>query len=347
MAAERSFGFEVFHPRYLHLPSVGMRMQPNSLASAVLGELRQRDLGASAFDVVDAHYFYPDGVAAARVAEALQLPLVISARGSDINLIGDIPFARRRMLRAAQRAQALVAVSGALARKMTAMGMPEARLHVLRNGVDTVVFAPFPRLEARRRLKLDESGALVIGVGNLVPEKGWDLLIRAMSSLPTTTRLLIVGQGPLGKSLRALGEAVAPGRVQWRDNMTQPELRFAYAAADVLGLPSLREGWPNVLLECIACGTPVVAAAVGGVPEILRDDAPGKVVAQRTIAAWAASLASMIGAALAPERVRQYAHQFGWEQVVTRQCALYEDVVERWLSSGTCKLAAMKSSAHA
>ena len=85
----------MFHPRYLQLPGVGMRVQPDSLATAILRELRRRKLDASAFDVVDAHYFYPDGVAAARVAKALRLPLVISARGSDINLIGDMPFAAR------------------------------------------------------------------------------------------------------------------------------------------------------------------------------------------------------------------------------------------------------------
>ncbi|MEO8976172.1 MAG: glycosyltransferase [Casimicrobiaceae bacterium] len=346
LPVESSCGFEVFHPRYVQIPAVGMRIQPDSLAKAILGELRRRQLGADAFDVVDAHYFYPDGVAAARVAEVLRLPLVISARGSDINLIGDVSFARRRMVQAANRAQALVAVSGALAKKMTALGMPAERVRVLRNGVDTEVFAPSSKLEARRRLRLEERGPLMLGVGNLVPEKGFEVLIHALSMLPAA-RLLIVGQGTLAGTLRALAESVAPGRVEWRDNMSQSELRFAYVAADVLALPSLREGWPNVVLESIACGTPVVAAAVGGVPEILgNDDAPGAVVAQRAASTWAAALESMMRRALPPERVRQYALQFGWEEVVTSQCKLYEDVAKRWMA-GRHKVEMAMVNAHA
>jgi glycosyltransferase involved in cell wall biosynthesis len=322
---EQTAGFEVFHPRYLQIPRVGMRVQPDSLANAILRELRRMKLGANAFDVIDAHYFYPDGVAAARVAKVLQRPLVISARGSDINLIGDMPVPRLRMLEAARSARALIAVSGALAKKMEAMGMPGDRLQVLRNGVDMEAFAPHPRAGARRRMGLAEAGVLVLGVGNLVAEKNFELLINAVAQMPDV-RLLFVGQGPHAGALHALADAVAPGRVEWRDNMPQTELRYAYAAADVLGLPSLREGWPNVLLEAIACGTPVIAADVGGVPEIIRGDAPGTVVARRTASAWASALRAMIEAALPVERVRQYARQFGWDDVVARQCALYEDV---------------------
>lgn len=328
LPVEKTVGFEVFHPRYLQIPGLGMRVQPDSLATAILRELRRRKLDAASFDVVDAHYFYPDGVAAARVAKVLQLPLVISARGSDINLIGDMRSARRRMLEAASAAQALVAVSGALAQKMQAMGMPADRLHVLRNGVDTQAFALHPRVEARRRMKLQESGTLVLGVGNLVAEKNFEMLVRAVAQMPGA-RLLIVGQGPRAGALHALANAVAPGRVDWRDNMSQSELRYAYAAADVLGLPSSREGWPNVLLEAIACGTPVVAADVGGVTEIVRDGAPGMVISQGNVAEWAAGLSAMIDARPLPERVRRYAQQFGWDEVVTRQCMLYEDVTQK------------------
>jgi teichuronic acid biosynthesis glycosyltransferase TuaC len=328
LPAEQAAGFEVFHPRYLKIPRVGMRVQPDSLANAILRELHRRKLDANAFDVIDAHYFYPDGVAAARVAKALRRPLVISARGSDINLIGDMPVPRERMLEAARSAQALIAVSGALAQKMEAMGMPGDRLHVLRNGVDMEAFAPHPRVDARRRMGLAETGALVLGVGNLVDEKNFELVIHAVAQMPGV-RLLIVGQGARAGALRALADAVAAGRVEWRDNMPQAELRYAYAAANVLALPSLREGWPNVLLEAIACGTPVVAADVGGVPEIIRGDAPGTVVSQHTAAAWATALGAMLEAALPAEHVRRYARQFGWDEVVTRQCALYEDVAHQ------------------
>jgi teichuronic acid biosynthesis glycosyltransferase TuaC len=321
-------GFNVRHPRYLNIPGVGMRIQPDTLARALLDELRH-GMSSTQFDAVDAHYFYPDGVAAVRVADALGLPLVISARGSDMNLIGDIPFARQRMLQAAKSAQALIAVSAALAQKMTALGMPADRMHVLRNGVDTEQFALFPRSEARAKLGLREDGRLVLAVGNLVPEKGFDLVVHAVSALPDL-RLLIVGEGPLRNNLRSLANSVAPGRVEFRGNMAQVELRYVYAAADVLALASLREGWPNVVLEAIACGTPVVAAAVGGVPEILRHDSPARLVVERSPEAWSNALRTMLDAALVPQRVRLYALQFGWDEIVAQQCALYENVVSTY-----------------
>jgi len=327
-AMERVAGFDVRHPRYVNIPRVGMRIQPDMLARALLGEMR-RGLKGVQFDAIDAHYFYPDGVAAACIADALGLPLVISARGSDMNLIGDIPFARQRMLQAANRAQALIAVSAALAQKMTALGMPAERIRVLRNGVDTEQFTPFPRKEARKKLGLREDGHLVLAVGNLVREKAFDLVIRAVSTL-ADARLLMVGEGPLRNDLRSLARSLAPDRVEFRDNMSQVDLRYVYAAADVLALASLREGWPNVVLEAIACGTPVVASAVGGVPEILRHDAPARLIAERTPEAWSNALRAMMDATLAPEHVRRYALRFGWDEIVAQQCSLYENVVSAY-----------------
>jgi teichuronic acid biosynthesis glycosyltransferase TuaC len=319
-------GIPVHHPRYLHVPALGMRLQPGSLARAILRELRTAELAESAFDVVDAHYFYPDGVAAARVARALGLPLVISGRGSDVNLIGEISFARKRMIAAARCASAVIAVSSALAQKMEALGMPRDRINVLRNGVDTGLFAPAGRRAARERFRIDDMGPLVLGVGNLVAEKGFELLIRAMAELPRA-RLLLVGEGPLKDALRALAESVAPGRVMFRDNVSQTELRYAYAAANVLALPSLREGWPNVLLEAIACGTPVVAAAVGGVPEIVQAGAPGMMLAERSPGNWAHAISAMLAASLSPDKVRMYALQHGWAEIIARQSSLYRQVV--------------------
>jgi glycosyltransferase involved in cell wall biosynthesis len=302
-----------------------MRLQPRSLARALLEELRRAGISSDRFDVVDAHYLYPDGVAAACVSEALRLPLVISARGSDVNVIGNIPFARERMVRAANGAAALISVSAALAARMRDLGIRRDHMHVLRNGVDTALFAPFPRANARQHLGLEERCTWVLAVGNLVPEKGFDLLIHAVSRMETV-RLLIVGQGPTRQELSSLAARVAGGRVEFRDNVPQSELRFHYAACDVLGVPSLREGWPNVILEAMACGTPVVASRVGGIPEILGPGAPGTMVDERNPDAWTGALRSVLTAGYAAEHVRRHALEFGWEEIVSRQCAVYETI---------------------
>jgi glycosyltransferase involved in cell wall biosynthesis len=324
-ASEETMGLTVHHPRYAHVPAIGMRLQPRMLAAGILGEIRRRGLGADAFDVVDAHYFYPDGIAASHVARELGLPLVISARGSDINVIGNIDFARRAMVAAARSAQATIAVSRALAERMKTLGMPADRIHVLRNGVDTNVFAPMARDRARQSLGLAGEAPLVLGVGNLVAEKAWDLLIHAVARLPAA-RLAIVGDGPLRGTLEALARDVAPGRVRFLANMSQPELRVAYAAADVMGLPSLREGWPNVVLESLACGTPVIASRVGGVPEILLQGSPSLVLDERSAEAWASAIDTLIDARHPPSAVHAYAAAFGWDEVVAAQAALYRRI---------------------
>jgi glycosyltransferase involved in cell wall biosynthesis len=322
-ARESIAGFDVHHPRYLNWPKIGMRRQPDALASALLQALRRPELAGHTFDVVDAHYFYPDGVAAAIVARELGLPLVITARGSDVNLIADIAFARARMLRAASSAAALIAVSQALKERMTRIGMAPDSIRVLRNGVDTTAFSPVDRIAARARLGLDPACPLVAIVGNLVAEKGIEIAVHAIAR-NAAWRLIVVGEGPERDALRGLSRRIAAGRVEFREPMAQAQLRYVYSAADVLALPSLREGWPNVVLESMACGTPVAAAAVGGVPEIIRDGAPGVIVRERSVEAWMESMRMLLQARLTPQRVRTYAARFGWNEVVSEQCALYE-----------------------
>lgn len=327
--AETIDGLAVRHPRYLNIPRVGMRLQPRLLASALLRDLERSGWRHDGFDVVDAHYFYPDGVAAAAVADALDLPLVISARGSDVNLIGTLPGPRRAMVAGARRAQATIAVSQALAEAMIALGMPGERTSVLRNGVDAGLFQPAPRNAARERLSLPLSVPLLLGVGNQVAEKGFDLLLRVASAVPEA-HVLLVGEGTLRASLEALARERLPGRCHWRASMAQAELRYAYSAADVLVLPSLREGWPNVLLEAMACGTPVCAADVGGVREIVRDRAAGCVVPGRDETVWRDALVALLHDRAPPERVRTCALPFGWDEVVNAQCDLYERVRTQW-----------------
>ena len=321
-------GFDVHHPRYFNWPGIGMRRQPDALARALLRTLRGPAFAGRTFDVVDAHYFYPDGVAAAIVAKALRLPLVVSARGSDVNRIGDFAFARQRMRRMAAQASSVIAVSQALKDRILALGITTGSVSVLRNGVDTAQFSLTERTAARTRLGLDPSCTLMLAVANLVPEKGIDLLLRA-AGRNASWRVLVVGDGPDRESLRKLAQREAPGRVEFRDSMPQADLRYAYAAADALALPSLREGWPNVVLEAMACGTPVAAAAVGGVAEIVQDGAPGIVVANRSVESWSDALNALVAARWSPQAVRAYAMDFGWDEVIDRQCGLYEAVARQ------------------
>jgi teichuronic acid biosynthesis glycosyltransferase TuaC len=319
-------GIDVRHPRYLTLPGVGMHSQPFAMAHAAANAIAALTREGFEFDLIDAHYLYPDGVAAAIVARKLAKPLILTARGSDVNLLMQFWLQRGMILRAIARADAVVAVSAALKRRLVDLGADAPRIHVLRNGVDTRIFHPVPPADARLALGLG-AGPVFAAVGNLVPEKGHDLTIDAVATIPAAV-LLIVGDGPgrqrLVQQARALG---VEERIRFLPVRAQGDLAAVYSAADALVLASSREGWPNVVLEAMACGTPVVATAVGGVPEIITHANAGIVTKERSAAALAEGMRQILANPPKREAVRAVAAQFGWDEVVHAQAALCREII--------------------
>jgi len=318
--AERWEDCDVLHPRYGTVPGIGMNIQAVSLARATLRELRRlRERGLAA--VIDAHYFYPDGVAAAWIGQRLRIPVVITARGSDINVLARHPVPRRLILRAAHQAAAVVTVSESLRTELIRMGVPADRVRTLRNGVDLVRFSPGDRAAARQSLGL--TALTLLSVGRLVPGKGHALVVQALEQIPEA-ELVVVGDGP---ERNAIEEAVKAGglmgRVRFTGALPHAKLVEYYRAADVMVLASASEGMPNVVLEALACGTPVVATAVGGIPEIL-DRSVGRVVASREPPQIAAAINEL--RASMPERaaVRSYAERFGWDDTIGSLAQLIE-----------------------
>ena len=169
---ERRHGLIVRHPRYLVIPKCGMTVAPYLMYAALkshVDRILRRDFP---FDLIDAHYFYPDGVAAALLGRSLRRPVVITARGTDINLISRYRMARRWIRWAAQRAAGVAAVSEALRDRLIELGVPGSRIEVLRNGVDLDLFAPRDRQAAREELGLNPGGPILASVGWLIARKG-------------------------------------------------------------------------------------------------------------------------------------------------------------------------------
>lgn len=316
-------GIEVMHPRYALPPKIGMHIAPRALALGAAGVVK-RCAQAFGAPVLDAHYFYPDGVAAAQLAARFDLPLVITARGSDVNLLPQFPAVRRRMLWAAGQASALVAVSQALAERMVQLGMDESKIHVLRNGVDLEVFELRDRRAEREALGLE--GPLLLSVGNLFRLKGHDLVIDALKDLPQAS-LVIAGSGPELGALRERAEAQGVGkRVHFVGSVPQSELVRYYNAADMLVLASSREGMANVLLEALACGTPAVVTPVGGNPEVISSPAAGIVLPDRSAEAIARGVEALLRAPPSRMQTRRYAESFAWSDVVRDLHRLFDDV---------------------
>src|SRR5882724_11869227 len=252
---EHRNSLDVDHPRYVVLPKVGMNLTPHTLYRAMRRRLRQMLDAGLKIDLIDAHYFYPDGVAATWLGAEFGLPVVITARGTDINLIPDYPRPRRLILEAAQKAAALITVCQALKDRLVELGVPGSKITVLRNGVDLEIFRVKDRDALRS--KFGVSGLVLASVGLLIERKGQYLIIEALKQIPDAT-LLLAGTGPDRQTLEELAARLGVAdRVRFLGNVDQKNLCDIYNCADISILASSREGWANVLLESMACGTPV------------------------------------------------------------------------------------------
>ena len=264
-------GIDVRHPRYALPPKVGMSIAPFAMALGAVPTIRRLVSEGYDFDLIDAHYYYPDGVAAALLAKWFRKPYVVTARGTDLNLIPEYYLPRRMIRWAATKARASIGVCSALVDVLRNWGIDPDHLHVMRNGVDLERFRPLPQAEMRHQLGVSGS-PLLLSVGYLIERKGHDIAIDALAKLLHTfpdARLLIVGEGPERKSLEQQAKKLGlENKVRFTGALPNAELARWYSAADALVLCSSREGWANVLLESMACGTPVISTNAGGLCDL-------------------------------------------------------------------------------
>lgn len=324
---EHRNGLEVFHPRYLLLPKVGMNLAPWAMALAAWPLLKRLQRDGFDFDVIDAHYYYPDGVAAGLLARWLGKPFMVTARGTDLNLIPEYAYPRRLILETAERAGASIGVCQALMDRLRELGGDPAKLHTLRNGVDLQRFVPEPRDVARERLGLRRDANYLLSVGHLIERKGHHIAIEALRELPGVT-LLVAGAGPGEAQLKALAERLGVAdRVVWAGVVPQTDLKWWYSAADVLALCSSREGWANVLLESMACGTPVIATNIWGTPEVVSTPDAGVLMQRRDAAALVQAHRALHAAMPSREAVRRHAERFSWDDTTKGQLRLLRSIM--------------------
>jgi len=282
---ERQAGLDVQHPRFTTLPGIGRAADGLLLYLQTLPAIR-RLRTEFAFDLIDAHYAFPDGAAAVLLARRFGVPVCVTLRGGDIDLLPQFRMRRRAIRRTLQRADRVFAVSEHLARGAAALGLPRERIEVVPNGIDPAKFFRVDRRTARERLGIPEPLQMVLCVANLLAEKGQHVLIEALARLAgePAPHVTIIGSDQWGKQqyarqiARRATELGLDERVQLIGSRPQEELVMWYSAADVVVLPTFREGCPNVVREAFACGAPVIASRVGGVPELITSDALGLLV---------------------------------------------------------------------
>ena len=324
-AAEEIDGLPIVHPKYVVIPKIGMTIAPHFLARASLPVVEHIYRSEFRFDLIDAHYFYPDGIAAAMIARRLRVPFVITARGTDINLIPKYRLARHRILKAADAAAGMITVCEALRQRLIELGADEQKIRTLRNGVEPKIFHPVDRDFAKRKLGIERK--TLVSVGHLIERKGHHLTIQALAELKDYS-LIIIGSGPEEATLRTLAESCGVAdRCRFEGEGNQMELKDYYSACDASILASSREGMANVLLESMACGCPVVATDIWGTPEVVGTDEAGVLVPERTSKAISESVRKLFSRLPDRSETVRYSTGFHWDSTTAGQLEIFNSIV--------------------
>ena len=322
---------EIYHPRYLVIPKVGMLITPMMMAWSVKRLIRKLKAKGIEFDLIDAHYLYPDSVAAAKVAKEFGKPFLMTARGSDVTQIALMEHPRRMILSACEAAGHIVTVSQSLKERLGKMGVPQDKITSIRNGIDLEKFSP--QMERRRQLRgslsISQDKPVLLFAGWLIPRKRVDLVIAALALLPNFHGV-IVGDGPLRQSLEKQAHTLnIQDRVVFVGQQTPSEMPAFFSMADVFCLPSEREGWANVMLEALACGTPVAARAVDGALELFNDVPYGRLVTGDDPRSYADAISALLKANLGREETRAFASRYGWEATSAAQMAVFKKILTK------------------
>jgi len=308
---------------YPALPLVSRPFNGWMAARTVLPHVR-----AFAPDLIFSYFLYPDGYAALKVGQALGVPVAVKGIGSDINRIGDRISAHhtRTVLR---QADFLLTVSEDLRRKAIDMGASPEKSRAVLNGCDLAVFHVRDRAEARRKLDIDPAAKAVVYLGRMDLKKGLRELVEAAATLQREReeiQVYLVGEGPDRPLIDTAIKANNAGSyVHLLPSCSFDDVAVWMAAADVVTLPSYMEGCPNVVLEALACGRPMVATQVGGIPEIMSEEC-GRLVPPRDSAALAWALGSVLDSTWDAAAISAYRSR-GWETVAAELMEIFNSLV--------------------
>lgn len=329
---EQQQGVAVYSPRFFSLPGVLKHWDSTFMALGSTLTLRKlkREFG---FNLIDAHFGYPDGHAASLLARWFKTPLTITLRGSE-KTYAETPNFRTRIVKGLHTASKVIGVSDSLRRLAVSLGAPEAKTIAIGNAVDSHRFQPEDREEARRRLGLANTDKVMISVGWLIERKGYHRVIDVMPALVKqhpTLRYLIVGGATGADSIETqLKQQVVQlglqDHVRFLGSMKPDDLRWPLSAADLFVLATSREGWANVFLEAMACGLPVVTTDVDGNPEVVCKPELGETVPFGNAAALQAAINRSLDKPWNNAIIRAYAEENSWDHRIEQLLDVFKQV---------------------
>jgi teichuronic acid biosynthesis glycosyltransferase TuaC len=306
-----------FHPLYHWIPYVpklgGLNDRLYALGVKRAMKKLPRDWRPDALLVP---WLFPDACGVHRIAEWANIPLLAVAQGSDVHQYLHMPARRKSILELSRRAQ-IVTRSEDLRQRLLKAGAPQDHVKTIYNGVDIHTFYPADKREARKKLGLPIERKTLLFVGNFLPVKGLDLLIKAAAQLNQSRpiHLVLIGSGPLEQELRSLCQTCGLGaeQVTFAGRKAPHEVAHYMKAADTACLSSLNEGVPNVLLETFASGRAFVSTDVGGISEITSAVPEGGYLVQdRSVENYTAMLELSLSKSINEESISGYAKNMSW-----------------------------------
>jgi glycosyltransferase involved in cell wall biosynthesis len=291
----------VRHPHFFHIPVLSRPFNGWLFAHAIESVLRKQK-----FDIVFASWAYPDAYAVMLLARTHKFLFVTDVLGSDLNIGMKNPIQRRQTLQALRASATVFAKSLDLCAKLKSYGI---RAHVDYNGIAHDQFHLMDRIDACKRVNMDPQRRRILFVGNLVPVKNPSALAQAFCTLTENcdVDLLFIGSGPESQNL------YTHPRVQLLGTRPYAEIPFWMNASDLLCLPSVNEGLPNVVLEAMACGLPVVASRVGGIPEVLSEGINGLLISPNDNNQLAATLRQALDISWNKDCICKSVARFDWD----------------------------------
>lgn len=315
-------GLEVYHPRYFTLPKIFKSLDGFFMFFSILGLVLRLRRNYD-FDLIDAHWAYPDGLCALMLAKLIKKPVTITVRGGDLSIFTENYILRKLVVFTLNRADRVICVCSALKNKAIELGVNKDKIQTIVNGVDSHKFKSIPKNKARKELGLPLNKKILLTVGRLFEYKGFQHLIAAMAEIRNNGNLkgedvllLIIGEGSsrlkFESQIKNLG---LEEKVKLVGVKPHAELYKWYSCADLFCLASSKEGWPNVLFEALACGVPVVATKVWGIPEVITSDNYGILVGEQNGKGLAKGIIEALKRNWNSDALISYAHSRPWSKV--------------------------------
>ena len=320
--------------RMFYLPGVAKSWDGGWLARVVsrwVSSMKDLDRGTT---ILDAHFGYPEGVGCYRVAKRLGVPLFITVRGLETELML-VPAIRKQMLKAFDYCTGVISVSQSLKDMLVEQGVEAKKIRVISNGVDSDIYSPGDKLESRRQLGVRLDTKLIVSLGNVQRRKGYDLLVEAIAPYRDTPnfRSVILGGVNEPATMASLEARVAQlgmsDQVQFVGQATPDVVVQWLRAADAFVLPTRREGCCNAVLEALSSGVPVITTPAGDNTKFVVDGQNGFIVPHEDPKGLHRAIEQAWEHPWDPRAISQSVHQYTWDGTAEKVHMFFQERLGR------------------